>query len=210
MKYSRLTLGIGLLTFLTLGAMPKSLATTTNNNAGINFFFDESPEQPVDPDNPDRPIVPTKPPTDGPLGLSYASDIQFGRQLISKESKEYYAQLDEITDAETQEKKSYPNFIQLTDKSGSSKGWELTVAQQKPFTNENGFELSNTKLTFKNIQTLGSFSEVISPVVPAEGVSIGGDAKTALVAKAENNAGQGTWSIQFGRTPEEASKSVSL
>ncbi|EOH97005.1 hypothetical protein UAY_02737 [Enterococcus moraviensis ATCC BAA-383] len=192
------------------GIKPQLVQAEGKTQGNISFTEDTSPEEPVDPEDPEEPIDPNRPPTEGPYSLSYVSDFQFGTQSISEKSQEYYAQLDKITSEGTE--KETPNFVQFTDKSGTSKGWSLTARQTQPFTNENGFELKNTYFIFRNLYASTPMVQAGTPTEIMDEVKLSSEKpnEAVPVVKAGPETGQGTWTIQFGETLEKAKNSVSF
>ena len=127
--------------FLTAGILLMStalLSTTVNaatytSNGAITFEADPNPTKPVDPTDPEKPVDPVDPTdpdgpnpgTAGPLSIDFASSFQFGNQLITSETKDYYAQLQEFAAGA-----AGPNYVQVTDKRGTQEGWSLSVVQK--------------------------------------------------------------------------------
>ncbi|MGX7245524.1 WxL domain-containing protein [Enterococcus quebecensis] len=208
MKISRIFLALYLSSFLIHVFETKAFAHSTSGN--IQFFSDDATEEPIDPTEPEKPIVPNQPPIAGALSLSYVSNLSFGTQAMSTRSQEYFAQPDNIMDKETNQSKEVPNFVQLTDKTGKNLGWELTVTQSRPLTNERGFMLENTRFSFRNLVLKGLLFDATAPYFPEKEINLTKVNEPVLVARATKETGQGTWSIQFGKEGNEANKSISV
>ncbi|EUJ33690.1 cell surface protein with WxL domain [Listeria floridensis FSL S10-1187] len=198
-------------------AAPSSLAQTTSKGY-VTFKEDTSVTPPLDPSSPDpkNPVVPdpgakhpVEPGTGGSLSIDRASNIEFGDQDISAADQDYYAKLDKLLlqDGTT---KQVPNYVQVTDKRGTSAGWTLQVTQQGQFKSAvNGNILVGAQLSFANINTNGT--SLAAPPTPATDFEIEvahiGQANTVLTAAA--GKGMGTWFANFG-TSANGEKSIKL
>ncbi|MEI5993967.1 WxL domain-containing protein [Candidatus Enterococcus mansonii] len=207
---SRIVITLLLLLLLFFGIETKVFARETVTNGTINFYPDESKVDPIDPTDTKNDIYPNQLPIASALSLSYVSDLSFGTHATANHSQEFFATPDKITDKNTNHTKQVPNFVQLTDKTGKNLGWELTVAQSKPLTNERGFALENTRFIFRNIVLKGLLPEANSPIIPEQEITLTKVNQPVLIARAAKETGQGTWFVQFGKEGNEAAKSISL
>ncbi|MGM0126392.1 hypothetical protein IGI37_003821 [Enterococcus sp. AZ194] len=227
-KTTILTAGIILFSSL-LGATSTFAAEGGNydSKGEITFKAGTNPESPLDPVNPDptKPVVPVDPVdptgpiggTNGPLSIDYASSFQFGEQEILTTDKTYYAQVQAYTDSESVAKTG-PNYVQVTDKRGTQKGWELSVVQKAQFATTEGEELAGAKLGLANghaisDQQTGLNDTDKAAITPTATVSTGETglvpgAKTVIMTAAEKQ-GVGTWLYDMG-TADTAAESVSL
>lgn len=64
----------------------------------------------------------------GDLTLDFVSSFDFGNHPISKNDEIYSAAAQKTDDG-----KSIPNFVQVTDLRGTGNGWSLNVQQQSQF-----------------------------------------------------------------------------
>jgi len=185
------------------------------SNGVITFEADNTKTDPLDPENPDpkdpvKPIDPTdpegpKPGTDGPLSIDYASSFQFGTQKITTADKDYYAQLQKYQG----EKADGPNYVQVTDKRGSQKGWNLSVTQNGEFKTSDGDILDGASLSLSNGVISSNTDAAFSPEVVNANNTLVADAKTPLM-KADEKKGMGTWMYRFGTDAKEGATSVKL
>lgn len=188
------------------------LSTNYNSNASISFIENTDPTAPVDPTNPDNPFDPdnpTQPGTNGPLSIDYASSLDFGTQKISTKNDYYFAKLTKGTDSNDQPK-SVPNYVQVTDNTGSNQGWNLNVTQTEEFTNtDTGHVLAGAALVFfgPTLLTLTG-SDAGKPIHEAEITPIVGQA--SRVVTAFENQGQGTWVISFTDDDTGGAQSIAL
>lgn len=175
---------------------------------------DPNPEKPVTPVDPTDPEKPVGPGTAGPLSIDYISSFQFGEQEIATTDKVYYSapqtyldENDEIDPSKTSE-----NYMQVTDKRGTSAGWALKVEQTKLFTaeDENTANPTLDGITLKmNAGTPNSKSDSAAP--EAKTISIDGVGSPQTILNAAEKAGTGTWTSTFGEYVEgEEYKGVEL
>lgn len=190
----------------------------------IGFKADKTIDYPVKPgekpDEIEKPIDGGNEATEGPYSISYISNIKFGSHVYEKnKNNTFFAKNDVVKlskNGQTEEA-TVPNYVQISDGSASSKGWKLYVALEGPLKNENETEIKQMSLRFENIfvsPVLSDLNEaqISSNIeVPKEGIELTGeDTAPKLVAEADGMEGQGRWHILFGKTLENAEKSVSL
>lgn len=158
----------------------------------------EKPVTPVDPTDPDKPVGPG---TAGPLSIDYVSSFQFGEQEIATTDKTYYAAPQVYLDEEGKEieEETSANYMQVTDKRGTSAGWNLKVEQVTPFTTtaEDAANPTLEGVTLKlNAGTTNSLSNSAAPT--AKTVSIDGINAPQTILNADSKQGTGTWTSTFG------------
>lgn len=163
--------------------------------------------RPLDPLAPDpaKPIVPSDPvdptgPAPGTGGIhsiDYASSFQFGKKAITTTDQTYYAQ-DLIYQTADGTKTSGPNFVQVSDLSGTASGWVLSVKQDKQFHTASNQELKNAELAFSKGEVVSNVDQAYAPQAETEVVfqTIGEEKN---VVTANENQGIGTWIYRFGQ-----------
>lgn len=165
------------------------------------------PEKEVDPDNP-----PTLPEEQGLLSIDFVSRFSFGKQGISAQTKNYYAQPQRLLnpDGTINAAEERPNYVQISDRRDESDrhGWTLSVTQNGQFINLQKHELKGSCLQLTN-QQLASVQDMGSPDLsqPA-GIKLIPGEKTVLMT-AKDDQGIGTWVYRFGDAAS-ADKSVVL
>nr|WP_278253142.1 WxL domain-containing protein [Enterococcus sp. 665A] len=148
------------------------------------------PKDPVDPSGP-------APGTGGSRSIDYVSSFQFGKQSITTTDQTYYAQdLNYQTTDGTE--KDGPNFVQVSDLSGTGSGWVLSVKQDKQFHTTSNQELKNAELAFLKGQVVSNVDQTYAPQAEKEIIfqSIGEEKN---VVTANENQGIGTWIYRFGQ-----------
>lgn len=165
------------------------------------------PSNPVEPGNPINPEKPVQPGTSGPLSIDFVSDFQFGEQVISTNNETYYAQPQTYKSGQPQS----ANYVQVTDKRGTSDGWSLSVKQVKDFTAQS--ETTHETLDGVEIKlagdkgTINSSSEAEKP--RAKEVILTGADSSAEFMRAERLAGTGTWTATIGELIENPNEEKS-
>ena len=104
-------------------------------------------------------------------------------------------------------KSEVPNFVQVTDNRGTNAGWKLTVKQNDQFKTADDKELTGATLTLKN-GTLNSAAGSKAPTAAQNIALTPGQASDITTAQEEE--GMGTWTNSFGKSVEDAEKSVEL
>ncbi|MGY3778618.1 WxL domain-containing protein [Isobaculum melis] len=204
-----------------------------NSNAVVEFEADTEstgPVDPLDPDpnNPVDPFDPTNPPTyepdpgtGGPLGIDFASSIDFGSNKITSKDVTYYANPQYYFNADKTGPdltRPRPNYIQVSDKRGTNAGWTLTVKQNGQLTNEEtqNSVLTSAAITLANGSAVSNVEGVIAPTTYEVELNPNGDSAKVMAAAKGN--GSGTWvdlfgtveDIQDGEETVKKNKSVSL
>ena len=188
------------------------LSSVYDSNASIKFEENTDPTNPVDPTNPDNPFEPdnpAQPGTNGPLSIDYASNLDFGTQKITTQDSFYFAKLTKGIDS-TGQVKEVPNYVQVTDNTGSNKGWNLQVTQMNDFTNTStGHKLNGARLYFNGptVSTLTN-SDAGTPTREAQITPEVGQA--SRVVTAFENQGQGTWVTSFIGDDSNGAESIAL
>ncbi|HHK5557875.1 WxL domain-containing protein [Bacillus cereus] len=189
---------------------------TLNSKAFIKFEKNTeivNPVSPLDPSvevetkDPKDPKDPHEPGTQGPLSIDYVSNFQFEKHKASGNNEIYYASLDSITKKDTTETMKVPNYVQVTDNRGTNVGWKLSVTQNDQFKTAEGRDLTGAALTLKN-GTLHSASGSEAPKAAQDITLTPGQASDVVTAQEEQ--GMGTWVNTFGKSVEDAKKSVEL
>lgn len=199
MKVKNLLLCAVLLTSVAGSATPAFAAEYpdsehANTTAEIAFEKDDSTELPVDPDDPDKPIDPDEPGNGNgsELMISYASNLQFGQQ--KKSDSTFYAQGDKMKDGSFK-----TPFVSTKDSRGTErKGWSLTAALSKGFTDAENNELKGAELSLSNLY----YADVEgAPTANTGNVVLGTEAQE--VASADSKTGIGSWSVGLGKLDAE-------
>ncbi|WP_278252597.1 WxL domain-containing protein [Candidatus Enterococcus moelleringii] len=180
------------------------------SQTSLSYQVDSStvirPLDPLAPD-PTKPIVPADPvdpagPTPGTGGIrsiDYASSFQFGKQGITTTDQTYYAQ--DLSYQTTEgAQTSGPNFVQVSDLSGTGSGWILSVKQNQQFHTTANQELKNAELAFLKGEVVSNVDQTYAPQAEEEVVfRTIGEEKNVVTANA--NQGTGTWLYRFGQKP---------
>ncbi|MDR3189591.1 MAG: WxL domain-containing protein [Lactobacillaceae bacterium] len=203
----------------TLSLSTLAFADTTpvdyNSKASIAFTPSTDPTNPVDPTNPDDPIKPVdpdgtdpEPGTAGPLSIDFASSLDFGAQSITSVDKTYYAAAQKAVaaDGSTVDK---PNYVQVTDNTGTDQGWGLTVTQQAQLADAKGNTLKGAAINFANGEAVtGTNTDAGTPTATASYSLVPGTASN--VTSAAINQGEGTWVTRYGSDATSAANSITL
>ncbi|MBO0462429.1 MULTISPECIES: WxL domain-containing protein [unclassified Enterococcus] len=170
---------------------------------------------PIDPINPENEVNPENKPEvpeyQGLLSLDFVSQFVFGEQKISANDKIYYANSQKIlNDMGNNYIGSRPNYIQISDRraNNSETGWELSVTQNKQFTDYRGNELLGASIGMTNQQLVTNIGGNSPSLQETDDITLVPNVKHVLL-KAQENTGKGTWIYRFGDL-ETANKSVYL
>ncbi|QDJ27912.1 WxL domain-containing protein [Lactococcus paracarnosus] len=174
-------------------------AKTTSD---LTFIKSETPTPPTPPGPTPEPEPGEEPkpapnpqpnPQGGELMLSYASNLNFGKQL--KSDTNFFAKADKGSNGT-----EFLPFIGVEDNRGSErKGWKLTAKQDTPFnsTKDNKKQLNGATITFSN---LFYNDEAGAPKAASGDVVLTSDAKD--LATADTTTGIGRWSLGLGKLEE--------
>jgi len=168
------------------------------SNASVTFTTNTDPTNPVDPTNPDNPYVPdtpAQPGTPGPLSIDFASSLDFGSQKITSTNETYYAALTSGTDS-TGAAKSVPNYVQVTDNTGSDQGWSLNVTQMDDLKNGTN-ALNGAQIAFTNGTAVTASASDAGLPTAATGFTLTKGA-ASIVTTAQAKQGEGTWVTRYG------------
>ncbi|TYC50825.1 WxL domain-containing protein [Weissella muntiaci] len=213
MKKTILISGFVLSTFLLAQGAAVSAAVTPvdySSNATVTFTENTDPTDPVDPTDPDNPFEPenpAQPGTDGPLSIDYASSLDFGTQKITSVDKTYYAALTKGKDSEGADK-SVPNYVQVTDNTGSNKGWELKVTQVGDFMNGSD-ALVGAQISFGSGNALTATNSNAGTPTATGSFDLVKD-QEQVVTTAAADQGQGTWVTRYGNNETDGASAISL
>jgi hypothetical protein len=138
--------------------------------------------------------------TQGPLSIDYASSLNFGSHQVSSLNQTYYAQAQEFADGS-----KGPDYVQVTDNTGSNSGWTLTVTEDAAgFTDGSsgnaGSKLKGAVITLPQ-GTLATTSGSNAGTPKSSGATLVEGAASKIVT-ADANQGQGTWVNAFGATSD--------
>ena len=201
-----LTSAVSATTYTPLPSPAIGNTATTDSTVG---FQSASPIDPVvpplDPQAPD-PTNPVAPPQggSGPLSIDYVSNLNFGINNITNTNATYYAKA-EVLSAGPNAGKNSPDYIQVTDNTGSFKGWALTVKQNDEFrlsgsapsSTAVGDILTGAQLMLSKGQVNG-IAGVPTSVNPTGTATINLSSSAQNVMTAATNQGMGTWIYAMG------------
>lgn len=181
-----------------------------HSDGTIEFTPNTDPTDPVDPTDPEKPVEPTdpsdpdgpEPGTVGPLSIDFASNLNFGKQKITSKNEVYLAAAQQFYNVDaagnpTGEAQYGPNYVQVTDNRGTESGWTLTVAQDAPFKDTKGHELTGATITLKNanVQTVSNSAK---PAIATGDITLSDDGTTSDVMVAAAGQGAGTYLNDWG------------
>lgn len=178
----------------------------------ISFKADDSKKPTVDPENPDpeKPIDPEKPNpgTNGPLSIDYASQFDFGEQVITTKDMTYNATLDKKKETDGT-LTDMPNFVQVTDTRGTLEGWTLGVKQDAQLTADGTTELTGAEMSFKKAEVASIVDVAYKPGTVKNTLTLVPGVLENVVDAGEGQ-GAGTWVYRFGENVENGKDAVQL
>lgn len=195
----------------TMTAMAVEVANYSSS-AAIHFVASSDVTLPVDPENPGNivepvdPSNPIAPGTAGPLSIDFASNFNFGSQVISSQDKTYYALPQAVLlNNEIVER---PNYVQVTDNRGTEAGWTLKVRQNGDFISEEDstHSLSGALIIINNINIVSASSSA-APSIVENSINLNTSDQTVMAAAV--GEGAGTYVAKFGDA-NSAAQSVEL
>lgn len=194
--------------YLFSGASYLAVENDLTSEADVTFKANTKPISPVDPGEGEE-IDPNRPPTEGPLSINYASNLEFGKQKKALAEQVFYAQEDRITVRETQESKQVPNFVQITDLRGTASGWRLSVKQNGPLKKQNGAKLTGSSLVIsaESVESMYGFTN--KPTGLKQNQFLLEDGQAHEILNAEPGTGVSTWNVYLGKS-EDFSSGVRL
>lgn len=174
------------------------------SEANVTFKANTKPIRPVDPGEGEE-IEANRPPTEGPLSINYASNLEFGKQKKALGEQVFYAQNDQITVASTKELKTVPNFVQITDLRGTASGWRLSVKQNGPLKKQNGAKLTGSSIVISagNVESMYGFPD--KPTGLKKNQLLLEDGQSHEILNAEPGTGVSTWNIYLGKSGDLSS-----
>ena len=192
--------------FFTTSAQAATDTTTSTGEVTYEKFSDATdPIHPGDPGNKDIEDKGTG--NTGELTIDYVSSIQFPNQKVTGNDAVYFAKMSNVT-LEGGTLEATPNYVQVSDNSGTNSGWKLKVKQDNQFKNADGKELTAAALSFKNGDSVKKvdFLAMEKPSVHDVTLTPG---ENHLIASAETDQGVGTWAMNFGGA-DNGAESISL
>ena len=219
MKKTMLVSGLVLFSTL-LGAVSANAQEdkVANSKGTIEFTTDTGENSVIDPEDPETEVVPEEPeegefpgdPEDGgvtgqkgPLSIDFVSPFKFGAQNIKTTDAVYYAKPQNVTiDKVT---KKVPNYLQVTDKRGTTAGWELSVKQLDQFqTDDKKSELTGSVLKLEQIGVNSIMGEKYAPVLAGNSFELSTEEKAeSLLIEQTEGKGMGKWAVYFGKNKEK-------
>jgi len=204
----------------TLKEMPENAkGKFTKEEQTVTYLYTKDvldPVSPVDPLAPETEVDPENPPElseeQGALSIDFVSRFSFGKQGISTQTTNYYAQPQRLLnpDGTVNETEERPNYVQISDRRDESDrhGWTLSVTQNGQFINPQKHELKGSRLQLTN-QQVASVQNIGEPdLSQPDGIKLIPGEKTELMT-AKDEQGVGTWVYRFGDAAS-ADKSVVL
>ncbi len=169
---------------------------------------------PTDPEKPGEPVLPgPSPSTDGSLRIDFVSSLDFGRAEITDTNRQFLSQA-QLFHSDTNPRGFY---IQVTDERQRADGWTLQVKQEYQFRNtviesQNEQALNGSVLSFDNGWANSLGADVMkAPTVTRDTIALHSVGESYEVANAENGAGMGIWTIEFGASEtNDANQKVTL
>lgn len=184
-----------------------SLATEMPLDGEVHFLEGNELPEIIEPggEQPIKPFPPAQPGTTGPLSIDFVSSFKFGTHEITTVDESYSAIAQEVIDQHGTHH-FMNNFLQVTDQRGTGSGWDLTVCQEAPLSSEEEvdypvLEGSFLKLTEPIIKAKASQKMTVTKKAPTSNKEVIITPKVeTLVLTADQGAGLGTWSTQWGAT----------
>lgn len=193
-------------------------AETTSSNSlstQVELISGDGSPPIFDPTSPTETVTPINPNDQGSEGsytIDYASNFYFGTQEISSQKSTYYTQPDMVIN-KNNEVKIVPNFIQVTDESGSFSGWTLTVKQDSLLhlnsgnTEAAGYSLNGSNISFENASLIGGDGITTGAPTGKSSLTLT-PGETQMVVSAEKEQGAGSWLYTFGTVSSYDQSSV--
>lgn len=186
---------------LTLLAQGILAATSTGSSEAIITFQEDTsippildPDDGTTPNNENPPLVGTG--NSGPLSLDYVSNLHFGIQKVSMETKTYNST-------------TLKPFVQVTDKRGESNGWDVVV-KATAFRSSSEDTLDGAYLEFGNGEVLTNLVGVYGPPKTAP-FTLFTNEEAVKFLYANVNEGRGSWITRwYPSTGMETNDKVTL
>ena len=160
---------------------------SANSDATVEFTQPQDTPSIIDPENPgeDNDEQGGTGQT-GPLTIDWVSNLNFGSHEFSVEKQTYEAT-------------NPAPFVQVSDRRGTSEGWNLTV-QAAPFTTSGllGAETSlpGATLTFTGGEAVSRINPLLAPTV-SDPIEVETNNEATQVATATPGQGVGSWAIRW-------------
>lgn len=212
-------IGVVLITFFfSVSVFVNVKAEETSSNllsTQIELMSGDGKPPVFDPTSPTETVTPINPNNQGSEGshtIDYSSNFYFGTQEISLHKSTYYTQPDMVID-KNNEVKIVPNFIQVTDQSGSFSGWTLTVKQDSVLhlssgdTESAGYSLNGSNISFENASLIGGDGITTGAPIGKSSLTLT-PGLTQMVVSAEKEQGAGSWLYTFGTVSSYDQSSV--
>lgn len=190
--------------YLFAGTSYLAVGNDLTSEADVRFKANTKPISPVDPGEGEE-IEQNRPPTEGPLSINYASNLEFGKQKQALREQVFYAQEDQITVVSTKETKAVPNFVQITDLRGTASGWRLSVKQNGPLKKQNGAKLTGSSLVISADSVESMYGFTNKPTGVKQNQFLLEDGQAHEILNAEPGTGVSTWNIYLGKSGDFSS-----
>ncbi|MDA9471615.1 cell surface protein [Enterococcus sp. 5H] len=176
----------------------------TDETISVVYVYDIAKVTPVDPLDPEVEINPENKPelpeNQGLLSIDFASKFQFGRQTISAQDQQYYAEPQRLLneDGEVNDEER-PNYVQISDRRSADErgGWQLAVTQNTPFISEQEQILAGARLRLTNQQLATAQNGTAPEFQQTNPLSLVPGSRRILLM-AQGDEGTGTWIYRFG------------
>lgn len=201
----RLVAGICLGLLTSIVGIPHVHASSQTANGNVTVE-DPGTSELVDPESPTTVVDPGNgPSTTGSLRIDYVSSLNFGSQKIDATDRTYLSLAQQFQSDTT----ARGFYIQVSDYSSESAGWNLTVTQNQQFHSSiiqelDQQELKGAVLSFDKgwANTSGASG---TPTVTRDTLAINEMGTAYKVATAESDQGKGVWLIEFGASATNTS-----
>lgn len=175
-----------------------------NTTGQIEFTPSDNEELEVVPpeSGPDVDIETELPGTTGPLSIVKAARMNFGKQVISNQTKEYnmVAEMQQLRGTEGDENKvPYVSFAQVQDVRGDNSGWDLKVSMTDFTSQTQNNVLTGAEIEFvdSRIQYEG-IDQTLAPSNHSAGLVLRPNDAGVSVMTAEAEKGAGVSSVVWG------------
>lgn len=185
-----------------------SLGESIDHRGEVEFQPNEEPVAPVDPETGEE-IIPGPTPTNGPLSISYVTDLRFGKHAVSKESQRFFAKNEWVKGVIDPFEKEYPAFVQVNDLRGNAAGWTLLVSQTNLFKNEKGTAIKSNSFIVSAVDVTSPHQMTNSPAGLHQKQTVTSQGELVPIVKANEGEGTGTWHIYLGNK-RDATQNVKL
>ncbi|MHC5250564.1 WxL domain-containing protein [Enterococcus sp. LJL90] len=201
-------LGVGLILFTSLFCVPQVYASTQDINGKVTVE-DPGTSNLVDPEAPSTVVNPGEgPSTTGALRIDYISSLNFGSQKINDTNRTYLSLAQQFHNETT----ARGFYIQISDYSSESSGWNLTVTQNQQFHSDIIQDLENQELTGAVLSFDKGWANTSgasgAPTVTRDTLALNEMGIAYTVASSKAGQGKGVWLIEFGASETNTSNQV--